>query len=57
MIRVIEGKGRTEDRSLVLLEAIVAAVNEAGKGLSVAAVIGCLDLAKDVIKAEEAEYE
>jgi hypothetical protein len=57
MIRVIEGKGRTEDRSLVLLEAIVAAVNEAGKGLSVAAVIGCLDLAKDFIKAEQLERD
>jgi hypothetical protein len=57
MIRVIEGKGRTEDRSLVLLDAIVAVVYEAGEGLSVATVIGCLDLAKDVIKAEQTEYD
>lgn len=52
---VIEGKGREYDRSAELVEAIKEAVYETAQGMSVAAVIGCLEIAKLEIIQEQGE--
>lgn len=41
-----EGKGRTLDRTAELCEAIKNVCYEVGEGMPLAAVIGCLDIAK-----------
>lgn len=54
MISVIEGKGREYDRSAELVEAIMEAVYEKAMGMSVAAVIGSIELAKlEIIREQE----
>lgn len=55
MISVIEGKGREYDRSAELVEAIMEAVYEKAQGMSVAAVVGCLEIAKLEIITEQGE--
>jgi hypothetical protein len=55
MMQVIEGKGREYDRSAELVEAIMAAVYEKAQGMSVAAFVGCLEIAKLEIISEQGE--
>ena len=55
MIRVIEGSGREYERSGDLVDAIMQAVYDNAQGMSVAAVIGCLELAKLEILREQEE--
>jgi len=50
-----EGKGNTLDRSEELCEAIKAACYEAGDGMPISMVIGCLEIAKAEILQEQQE--
>jgi hypothetical protein len=45
-MRVFEGKGREVDRGSALMDAIMLAVDEHAEGMTVIAVLGCLELAK-----------
>ncbi len=46
----ITGDGRTLDRTVDLLDAIIDACWTTGKDMPIATILGCLDLAKDSIK-------
>jgi hypothetical protein len=46
VMRLIEGKGREVDRGGALMEAILQAIDEHAEGMTVIAVLGCLELAK-----------
>lgn len=48
----IEGSGRGVDRTLELCEAIKDACYRIGEGMPVAAVVGCLEIAKAEIMQE-----
>lgn len=52
---VIEGKGREYDRAGELGDAIIKAIEEHAEGMSLAAIVGTLDLVKlqIVLDAEE----
>ena len=53
-LSVIQGAGATVDRAAALCEAIQEAVYEHGAGLSLAAVIGALEIAKmEVLRDHE----
>jgi hypothetical protein len=54
-LRVIEGKGRTEDRSAELFEAIMDLIETTCEDMSVATVIGTLELAKLAVLESVAE--
>lgn len=54
-MQVIEGSGREYDRSAELVEAIMEAVYAKAQGMSIAAVVGCLELAKLEIITEQGE--
>ena len=45
-MRLIEGKGREVDRGGALMEAILQAIDEHAEGMTVIAVLGCVELAK-----------
>lgn len=45
-LTIVEGKGTIPDRSEELCQAIKDAVYEIGDGMPIAAVIGCLEIAK-----------
>lgn len=51
-MQVIEGAGRDTDRAQDLGDAIMAAVEEHAQGMSLAAVIGALELVKMTIVLE-----
>jgi hypothetical protein len=46
MITVIEGMGRDTDRTSVLGDAIMDAINVNAQGMSLAAIVGTLELVK-----------
>jgi hypothetical protein len=46
LMRVFEGKGREVDRGSALMDAIMLAVDDHAEGMTIMAVIGCLELAK-----------
>lgn len=48
-LRVIEGAGNQGDRAHELLVAIVDVLDEKGEGVSIATILGCLELAKSII--------
>lgn len=45
-MHVFEGKGREVDRGGALMEAIMLAIDDHCEGMTLMAVIGCLELAK-----------
>ena len=51
-MRVFEGKGREVDRGGALMEAILQAIDEHAEGMTVIAVLGCLELAKVAVLDE-----
>ena len=54
-LTAIEGKGNSLDRAEALTEAIKAAVYDNAVGLSVALVVGCIEVAKVEIMQEQQE--
>ena len=53
-MRVFEGKGREVDRGGNLMEAILQAIDDHAEGMTVIAVLGCLELAKIAVLDEHA---
>ena len=53
-MRVFKGKGREVDRGSALMDAIMLAVDEHAEGMTVIAVLGCLELAKIAVLDEHA---
>ena len=54
MIRVIEGKGRPDDRSLDLKDALMDVIYDRAEGLTVIAVVGALEAVKfEVLRMSE----
>lgn len=53
-MRVFEGKGREIDRGGELMEAIFQAIDEHAEGMTIIAVLGCLELAKIAVLDEHA---
>jgi hypothetical protein len=51
-MRLIEGKGREVDRGGNLMAAILQTINEHAEGMTVIAVLGCLEMAKVVVMTE-----
>ena len=56
-IRTIEGQGRDTDRVDALREALVEAISEKGTGMSVAAVVGTLNILAQEIVTSWAEQD
>jgi hypothetical protein len=52
LMRVLKGKGREVDRGSALMDAIMLAVDDHAEGMTIMAVIGCLELAKAVVMTE-----
>lgn len=53
-MRVFEGKGREVDRGGALMDAILQAIDDHAEGMTVIAVLGCLELAKVAVLDEHA---
>lgn len=51
-MRVFEGKGREVDRGGALMHAILKAIDDHAEGMTVIAVLGCLELAKIAVLDE-----
>ena len=51
-MRVFKGKGREVDRGSALMDAIMLAVDDHAEGMTIIAVLGCLELAKAVVMTE-----
>jgi len=54
LMRVFESKGREVDRGGNLMEAILQAIDDHAEGMTVIAVLGCLELAKIAVLDEHA---
>jgi hypothetical protein len=51
-MRVLEGKGREVDRGGALMDAILQAIDDHAEGMTVIAVLGCLELARVAVLDE-----
>jgi hypothetical protein len=54
LMRVFEGKGREADRGVALMKVILQSIDEHAEGMTIIAILGCLELAKIAVLDEHA---